>query len=125
MSIEDLNYARDSRTQPSAEIPRLDDIELPWKYGVCPVCEGKGKHVNPSIDAGGLSAEAFYDDPDFAEDYMSGIYDVTCNRCCGKRVVPQADWDAMTNEQRAAYEQQLQDDAAYEAERQAEIAMGC
>ena len=59
-----------------------------WSYGVCSVCRGKGSHVNPSIDDNGISGEDFYDDPDFAEAYFSGAYDVPCNNCGGKRVAP-------------------------------------
>lgn len=67
----------------------LDDEEHEVKmaYEVCPTCEGKGKHVNPSIDSHGLSYEDFREDPGFAEDYCSGFYDITCNQCAGKRVV--------------------------------------
>lgn len=57
------------------------------KYRVCPTCEGTGTTVNPNVDAHGLTAEDFYDDPDFAEDYRSGIYDIPCNACRGLRVV--------------------------------------
>jgi DNA-directed RNA polymerase subunit RPC12/RpoP len=60
------------------------------KYMVCPVCGGEGKTINPNIDAHGLTAEDFRDDPDFAEDYRSGLYDVTCGACCGKRVITKA-----------------------------------
>ena len=63
---------------------RKDD---PWL--VCPVCNGEGKTVNPSIDAGGLTREDFDEDPDFREDYMSGMYDITCRACNGQRVVKQ------------------------------------
>jgi hypothetical protein len=62
--------------------------EEPWL--VCPVCDGEGKTVNPNIDANGLTAEDFAEDPDFAEDYKSGMYDITCAACSGKRVVKQA-----------------------------------
>jgi len=68
-----------------------DDEELVTvavEYDVCPICEGKGTHVNPSIDAHGLSAEDFGNDPDFLEDYLGGVYDQVCNECYGKRVVP-------------------------------------
>jgi hypothetical protein len=50
---------------------------------ICTLCGGDGSHVNPSIDAHGLSAEDFADDPDFAEAYMRGDYDVSCRRCGG------------------------------------------
>ena len=57
------------------------------KWIVCPVCEGEGKTVNPSIDCNGLTAADFAEDPDFAEDYRNGVYDVRCNACLGERVV--------------------------------------
>ena len=57
------------------------------KWIVCPVCEGEGKTVNPAIDCNGLTAEDSREDPDFAESYMSGMYDITCQGCQGKRVV--------------------------------------
>jgi hypothetical protein len=63
-------------------------LEVPFKFEVCPLCQGHGKHVNPSIDCGGISAEDFHEDPDFAEEYMNGRYDITCAKCKGQRVVP-------------------------------------
>jgi hypothetical protein len=73
----------------------LDDDEglvgpFPVQLGrpqLCPVCDGYGKHVNPSIDRHGLSRADFDEDPDFEQDYFSGAYDVECSRCQGKRVV--------------------------------------
>lgn len=72
-----------------------EDETFPVKmvFVVCDLCNGKGKHVNPSIDAHGLSREDFDEDPDFAEDYFSGVYDVPCAQCHGRRVhaVPDED----------------------------------
>ncbi len=149
--IEAANYARDPRTQPAAGIPRITkditcptcegdgndcpdcedgtryfaETELAYKFDVCPVCEGKGTHVNPNIDSGGLTADDFYDDPDFRENYFSGHYDQTCNRCQGKRVVPVIDEARCSEEDLASYNEMLDDDAAYDAERLAEIRAGC
>lgn len=53
------------------------------KWIICPACRGEGKGVNPSIDAHGLTAEDFADDPDFADDYCGGTYDVCCAACDG------------------------------------------
>lgn len=63
-------------------------LEVEFKYDVCPLCQGQGTHTDPSIDCCGLTSEDFDEDPDFRENYASGVYDVTCNRCGGKRVVP-------------------------------------
>lgn len=132
MTIDDFNFAADSRNQPgkrvTIEIEQDDgsfaEIELPTKWEVCSVCDGNGKHVNPSIDAGGLTHDDFADDPDFAAEYFGGTYDVTCQRCGGRTTERVVDWDALTPEQRDAYDEQQRADAAYEAERLAEIRMG-
>tara|TARA_Y100000034_G_scaffold114215_1_gene150056 strand:- start:686 stop:1159 length:474 start_codon:yes stop_codon:yes gene_type:complete len=116
--MEDLNYMGDSRVmagnkgswyekldvknmQALVEMPAsvgpegsldYDTTEqkmIPFKWVVCDTCQGKGTHVNPSIDAGGLSREDFDEDPDFAEEYTSGRYDVQCYECKGQRVVPE------------------------------------
>ena len=74
-------------------------------FAVCGTCEGRGSHVNPSIDAGGLTGEDFDDDPDFAEDYRSGRYDVPCAECHGERVVPVVDEQANAAELVALYQE--------------------
>jgi hypothetical protein len=65
-----------------------EPLEVPAVFEVCGTCDGQGKHVAPGIDSHGLSAEDFDEDPDFAEDYFAGRYDIPCNECHGKRVVP-------------------------------------
>lgn len=131
-SMDDYNYYGDYRVRNAgknkAPILYLDDgteLELPTRWEVCPTCDGRGSHVNPSIDAGGITAEEMHEDPDFADSYFRGAYDVKCYQCGGRTTVPAVDWDALSPEHRAAYEKQLDDDAAYEAERLAEIRMGC
>ena len=51
---------------------------------ICVACDGEGTCVNPDIDANGLTAEDFDEDPDFAEAYFDGAYDVTCAACGGR-----------------------------------------
>lgn len=58
------------------------------RFEVCPLCNGRGKHVDPAIDAHGLSREDFDEDPDFRESYFRGDYDTRCNLCSGEKVVP-------------------------------------
>jgi len=104
--------------------PDGDDLELPARYVVCDVCDGKGTHVNPSIDSHGLSAEDFAEDPDFAEDYFAGRYDVPCHECSGQRVMPvmdEARTDAATQQR---VNEWLDDIYAYAAECAAERRMG-
>ena len=108
---QDLSAERDSRTRALDEVWwssingdraytderlawRLEDIGLDpehsvlVRFEVCPLCDGKGKHVNPSIDAHGISREEFDEDPDFRESYFRGDYDQRCNLCGGEKVVP-------------------------------------
>ena len=96
-------------------------IEVRTKFEVCSMCEGSGKVTNPNIDAGGISQDDFYDDPDFEEDYFSGRYDITCPHCNGKRVeaIPQfPEWlNKVIDDFNAA-------DAEHVAERCAELRMG-
>ena len=54
----------------------------------CDTCNGKGSHVNPSIDSHGLTEEDFDEDEGFRSDYMSGAYDQQCGECSGSGVVP-------------------------------------
>ena len=130
-TIDDLNYARDPRNC-KRDPERLyvfdaDDVEreIPTLWAVCPVCDGNGSHVNPSIDAGGLTAEDFADDPDFRRDYFGGAYDQPCNRCGGRSTVRVVDRGACEADLLALYDADMDaaDDA--EAERLAEIRMGC
>jgi hypothetical protein len=106
-------------TEPEDEEGYL--AEIPAKYEVCGTCEGKGSHVNPSIDGHGISPEEFAEDPDFAESYRRGDYDQPCNECHGARVVPVVD-EARATTYQVAYVNRLIDEhyraqAEYEAER--------
>lgn len=75
------------------EFSEEQEVWVPIKFEVCGTCDGKGKHVNPSIDAHGISPEEFAEDPDFKEEYMNGTYDVTCYECHGRTTVPELDED--------------------------------
>lgn len=128
--MHDYNYFNDKRVckpaPTSFEIYMGDEvwIDLPTHWVVCHVCDGEGKHVNPAVDAGGLSAETFAEDPDFRDDYMSGVYDVPCNYCGGKRVVKEVTIDLLPEDQAEAYRDQQRDDAEFDAMQRAELAMG-
>jgi len=134
MSIETRNYYADPRVacQPAAPpvLYREDDNGavyeegLPMCWVVCPVCNGAGTHVNPSIDAGGISGEEFAEDPDFAEAYMAGEYDQQCNQCGGRSTIQAPDWDAMAVDTKRLYERQLAEEAADHACHMAELRAG-
>lgn len=128
-SIDNVNYARDRRNCGRAEAPVLvddDGVEtvLPTRWEVCPVCDGRGTHVNPAIDCGGISQDDFDADPDFAEQYMSGAYDQQCNHCGGRTTVQAVDWDRLTPAQREAYEAQEREVDDVRAMNLAEIRRG-
>ena len=61
---------------------------------ICDCCQGSGKCVDPRIDAGALTVEDFREDPDFAKQYHSGWYDITCPECHGNKIVTHLHWEA-------------------------------
>jgi hypothetical protein len=105
-SLDDINYHNDPRVRAResrwwdvlnedkmlALVKEADaDGNAHWvrfRYDVCPTCNGKGTHVNPSIDCHGITSDEFADDPGFLEDYMRGVFNVTCFGCQGNRVFP-------------------------------------
>lgn len=83
----------------------LVELVLPATFEVCPRCRGKGTHVNPAVDGSGLSQEDFDEGgPEFFEDYMSGVYDVACYECGGKRLVEAPDFSKWTDAERTLYQ---------------------
>jgi DnaJ-class molecular chaperone len=97
------------------------DVKMVWE--VCGTCDGKGTHVNPSIDSHGLSREDFDEDPDFAEDYFNGVHDVTCYECNGRTTVAVPSPDNHPGVLKVI-DDILQDRAEYAAECAAERRMG-
>ena len=107
---------------------------FPAVYEVCPLCNGRGSHVNPSIDCGGISDgdEFWDDDADDADDadedgesrYFRGDYDVKCNECEGKRVVPTIDRGRAGSTSLSEYDEFMNDEDEFEAIQRAERAAG-
>lgn len=91
-------------------------LEIPARYEVCPRCEGHGKHVNPNVDGHGLSREDFAEDPDFAEAYFGGMYDVTCHECRGTRVILVPDEGRADADTLARYRRMQDEEAEYRRE---------
>ena len=100
---------------PDAYLDELKNFFGKHKFEVCPRCNGEGKHVNPAIDSHGLSREDFDADPDFEEDYFSGVYDVECYECKGLRVVKVPDWMRLTTDECHAIVLHQQEEADYAA----------
>lgn len=131
MNIEERNYQTDPRVTCGEAPDQIsfcdDDGEehyLPHKWGVCGICGGEGKVVNPSIDAGGISSEEFNRDPEFADNYITGLFDITCPHCLGTRVVRVIDEHNCSEEEIEAYYKEQSSLASLDAESAAERAMG-
>jgi DnaJ-class molecular chaperone len=91
----------DEETEENAETP----FSFPAKFEVCPTCEGKGSHVDPSIDAHGITQEEFSEwSQEEKGDYFSGTYDVPCFECEGERLVAVVDESRLSAEQRVNWE---------------------
>lgn len=102
--------------------------ELPVHWEVCPTCNGRGKHVNPSIDAGGISeGDDFWQDDEDEEGnslYRSGYYDVTCYTCGGRTTVLAVDRAGADKKILALWDEIQEGDAEYEAMCRAERRYG-
>jgi len=150
--IDDLNYNSDPRVSASRRGSWFDDFDeqnmrclitvwdyssgdseeicgwIPVEYRVCDLCNGRGRHTNPSIDASGLSRDDFDADPQFEEDYRRGLFDVRCYQCNGRRVVPTPVEVYLSEEQEKLLRllrEKLEDEAMYAAEVAAERRWGC
>jgi RecJ-like exonuclease len=106
---------------PSVPVTITDDesehhgevVQLPARYEVCSRCDGEGKS---SAHLGSFSREDFDEDPDFAEDYMNGAYDIPCEKCKGQRVVPVINREACTTDDQKRALEHLDDQARWRRE---------
>jgi RecJ-like exonuclease len=91
-------------------IIEIDDEKIPAKYEVCPRCKGHGMHTNPSVDGNGITQSEMDElGEQFREDYINGLYDVTCYECKGKRVVKVIDQEFASDEQIKLYDEMIED----------------
>jgi DnaJ-class molecular chaperone len=92
------------------------EYSVPAKLELCSNCNGEGKTVDPNIDGNGITssewAELCDGDSDFAENYMGGKYDITCEECGGTRVVKVIDEELLTEEQKELVERYYKCEAA-------------
>jgi len=90
--FDSINKSKSSATINELEVDGdiKEFVIVSCRFDVCPTCEGKGTHVNPNIDAQGITAEEWDRDWSREEqvDYISGVFDVSCYKCKGIRVVP-------------------------------------
>jgi len=102
----------------------VDNEKVVCIFEICDTCDGKGTHVNPSIDSHGLTREDFDDDAEFRENYSSGMYDVRCYECNGRRVVPVPSPYANSKEILTMIQEKKQAEYDYQMECEAERRMG-
>ena len=110
------------------KVEELDTTPVPHvlhlKRTRCGLCDGRGVHVNPSIDSHGISAEEFDEDPDFRDEYFSGTYDMTCYECKGSGVSLGIDEKRTSTKALKAAQNCFDDEASYRDESAAERRMG-
>lgn len=102
-----------------------EEIQIPAKYEVCDRCHGEGHHTNPAIDGNGITQSEMEElGDDFREDYLSGVYDIPCDECYGKRVILEEDRENVDPEILRQYDAYISEKIAYEAEKAAERRWG-
>lgn len=87
------------------------------KMATCSRCEGGGSHTNPSIDGNGLSEE-YMDNIDFMHEYATGMYDVQCHGCRGKKERLVVDYDNLTDAMKKEWADHME--SVWRDEREAE-----
>lgn len=96
-----------------------EPVALPYKWRICGHCEGEGRS---SSYLGAFTWDELREQGDeFIEDYFAGNYDRPCDCCDGTGKVPVPDYNKMTEDQIKRYEDLVQDQIEYEAERRAEM----
>ncbi len=102
------------------------DVEVPFRWAICPTCDGHGTDRGASVecDGGGFTASEWAEqDEDFRNDYLAGVYDRACSHCEGGKVKV-ADESRMSPEEVEAWRAQCEDDWEYDAMCAAERRMG-
>lgn len=101
------------------------EAELPIKFDVCGRCMGKGSHTNPNI--GAITSEEWESDWDYEERerYVSGVYDVPCEECDGRRVMSVIDEKLCSPDNLQRYYDYLNDMADLRREEDMERRYGC
>lgn len=73
-------------------------------WAVCPNCNGEGTTVNAAFDGMSLSEIDPSDGDDFAENLLSGVYDVACDACEGRTTVRACDLSILSPDHLEEYE---------------------
>lgn len=105
---------------PTIETAEGETITLPYKWHICGSCRGDGKS---SAYLGAFTAEDMREDPDFAEEYMAGRYDRTCEECNGAGKVALVDRRGCKPELLAEWDEMRRFDAECRREQENEARM--
>lgn len=103
-------------------------IEFPCSRMVCPSCDGEGTELRGGLKGAVFTSEDFAEDPEFAENYFGGRYDVACSECKGRNVVDDLNveelWDKLTPQQQEDRQRYCDDESAAREEEYGERIRG-
>lgn len=102
-------------------LDRHPDSRPPTKMILCPQCGGRG---GSSLYLGTFSHDELWEDPEFAEDYLNGGYDRTCESCDGRNVVEIFDDERMPADMRGDFLEWMADEYQSDAIARQEWMMG-
>lgn len=98
-----------------------DEIPLPTRWRICSHCQGDGMS---SAYLGAFTGDQMREDPDFAEEYMQGRYDRTCDECNGSGKVKVVDYHKCDPELYELYIEQRRESRAVDEMAEMERRMG-
>lgn len=103
------------------------EIDVPSKKEVCYNCNGEGTHIHNAFREESFTVyDAEREGLDFEEEVramQSGMYDVVCETCSGKRVLDAPDFSQISKELSDKIREYEKCQAEYEAEARAERMM--
>jgi len=105
-----------------------EEVDLPTHLVTCGDCRGKGTTYLgwTAQEQPAFTQEDFHrEGEEFTEDYFRGNYDRACQGCGGDGKVEEVNYNILTDAQKEAYDEYMEDEAYYQAERAAERRMGC
>ena len=122
-----MDIIKEENKSPEAAVAQLFNLPVRTHWEICEHCHGEGVHDNPNLHSvGGPGIEGLAEeDPDFREEYMSGMYDVPCKTCrgTGKVKITKPLYDKVSPEVKARCEELLRDYYSGQDEMAAEAKM--
>ena len=100
-------------------------VEVPAKFVICNVCNGKGTH-SLAVDGHGITAEEWNNEWSYEEQemYMRGEYDQRCEACEGSGKLTEPNWAMMSNKEIEIISEWQREEREYAAMVAAERRMG-